>query len=193
MSKLSSFFQDYEPLDDFELSRANGESLPTNVYEEDGNVIVESHIAGLSPEHIDISVEGNHLFIEGSREENKQEKHRDYYIKEFRYGSFEKVVPLPTEVNLDKAQANYNNGVLTISLPKLNKKPRKKINISHSKVKSRSSASSSKKSKSAKSNRNSEKTKSSTKSNSSRSTKSATKKLASKSKVNSSSRASARR
>lgn len=157
MSKLtSSFGRDYESfVDDLELLELNGESIATDVYEENGNVIVEAHISGLDPEHIDISVEGNELFIEGFREEIFEEEDRDYFMQEISYGAFERVVPLPSEVNLDQAEAEYDNGVLSIILPKTDSKPRKKIDVksdSKSKAKKATAAQSRATSKSASSN-----------------------------------------
>ncbi len=96
--------------------------LATDVFEQNGNVIVEMNVAGINPDKVDISVEGEHLRITGTREEAHETKDRDYYAKEIRRGSFERIIHLPTAVNREKTRAEVDNGVLKITLPKLNQK-----------------------------------------------------------------------
>ncbi len=96
-----------------------GWDMAVDVYEKDNNIIAEMTVPGIDPEKIDISIEDNYLRILGSREESREEKQKQYYSKEIRRGSFERVVRLPSGVQKDKVSAEYKNGELIIVLPKV--------------------------------------------------------------------------
>lgn len=102
----------------------------SDIYEENGNLIVEMSIAGINPDNIDITVEDDYIKVVGHREEEHQEKKRQYFKKEIKRGSFERIIDLPTAVEADKAKAEVKNGILIITLPKINKKESRKIQIS---------------------------------------------------------------
>ena len=95
--------------------------LAVDVYRKGGNVIVEMSLPGIDPEKIDISVEDNYLKVSGSREEKKQTKKENYYRKEIRRGSFERVVRLPVAVKEEKAKAEYKDGILKVIIPEKEK------------------------------------------------------------------------
>lgn len=96
-----------------------GKDLATDVYQDNGNVMVKMHIAGVNADKFDISVQDEDILkVCGSREEEKETKDRDYYYKEIRSGSFERTIKLPAPVNGSKASAEYKDGVLKISIPK---------------------------------------------------------------------------
>lgn len=95
-----------------------GWDLAVDIYEKDGNLMAEMNLPGVNPDKIDVSVEGNHLRISGSREESKEEKQKQYYSKEIRRGSFERLVRLPAEVQKDQVKAEYKNGELLVMMPK---------------------------------------------------------------------------
>lgn len=102
----------------------------SDIYEENGNLIVEMSIAGINPDNIDITVEDDYIKVVGHRKEEHQEKKRQYFKKEIKRGSFERIIDLPTAVEADKAKAEVKNGILIITLPKINKKESRKIQIS---------------------------------------------------------------
>lgn len=106
-----------------------GNDLAADVYEEGNNVIVEMNVAGIEPDKVDITVEGDHLRVSGSREEKKETKDRDYYVKEIRHGSFERILHLPTQVNRKETKAEVQDGVLKITLPKLNHEQGHKVKV----------------------------------------------------------------
>lgn len=89
-----------------------------DVKETDKKVIVTAELPGLDEKDIEISVSGDALILRGEKRQEEEEKSEDYYRMERRYGSFQRVIPLPCEVQVDKAEANYRKGVLTIELPK---------------------------------------------------------------------------
>jgi len=81
-------------------------------------VIVTAELPGLDEKDIEISISGDALILRGEKRQEEEEKGEDYYRMERRYGSFQRVIPLPCEVQVDKAEASYRKGVLTVELPK---------------------------------------------------------------------------
>ena len=93
--------------------------LATDVYETDKDIVVEMNVPGYKKEDIKISFQDGYLKVEGKAAEEKEEKEKNYWRKEIRRGSFVRVIPLPKEVDSKKAKATFKDGVLTISLPKI--------------------------------------------------------------------------
>ncbi|GIW67209.1 MAG: hypothetical protein KatS3mg096_077 [Candidatus Parcubacteria bacterium] len=93
--------------------------LATDVYETDKDIVVEMNVPGYKKEDIKISFQDGYLKIEGKANEEKEEKEKNYWRKEIRRGSFVRVIPLPKEVDSKKAKATFKDGILTISLPKV--------------------------------------------------------------------------
>jgi HSP20 family protein len=79
----------------------------------------------MKPEDVQIAVTGDVLTIKGETNEKSDTKEKAYHIREQRWGTFERMISLPTAVVSDKAQAEFENGILTITLPKAEQvKPR---------------------------------------------------------------------
>lgn len=94
-------------------------SAPALDVEEDGNEIrVRAELPGVEKDDFKIDVDGNRLTIRGEKKTSKEEKKKDYVYTECSYGSFERSLTLPCEVNADKAEAVLKNGVLNLRLPK---------------------------------------------------------------------------
>ena len=89
-----------------------------DMYEDKDNVIVETQLAGVDPEKVDISIENDVLTIRGEGEKKSEVEEKNYYKKEIRRGSFFRSVPLPAHVNGDMATAEAIDGVLKILVPK---------------------------------------------------------------------------
>lgn len=123
---IDRFFEDFPS---FPRQDKFGWDLAVDVYEKDNNVIAEMNLPGIDPDNIDISVEDNYLRVSGSREESKEEKDKQYYSKEIKRGSFERAVRLPDAVEKDKVKAEYDNGELTITLPKAPASKTEKIKV----------------------------------------------------------------
>ena len=105
-------------LDTFE-NLENTDFLPAiDVYEEHDQVIVEASLAGISPKDVNISVKDEIFNLEGTRRETSEIDEKNYYRKEVRTGSFHRSVILPASVQADKAEANFDNGLLKVVLPK---------------------------------------------------------------------------
>jgi HSP20 family protein len=96
-----------------------------DLYQTDDNVVVKAALPGLKAEDVQISITGDVLTLKGEFKQNNEVKEATYHIKEQHYGSFERSVMLPTDVQSDKAKADFENGILTVTLPKAEQvKPR---------------------------------------------------------------------
>lgn len=95
--------------------------LPVDVYETPSEIIIQTLIAGVLPENLSINITRDVVSISGKREESKGVPNDAYRIRELYWGSFERVVELPEEVEIDDAEAIERHGMLIIKLPKINK------------------------------------------------------------------------
>ncbi len=86
------------------------------------DIVVESAIAGVRPEDIDIQVTADSITIRGSRRREKEVGDEDYLYQECYWGRFARSIILPQEVDPDGANVTFKNGILTVRLPKVNKK-----------------------------------------------------------------------
>jgi HSP20 family protein len=93
-------------------------TLALDMYETEDTVVVKSTVPGVKPEDIDISISGNTLSISGETKVEEEVKEENYIRRERRYGSFSRSVTLPEGVNPDEAEASFEDGVLTLSIPK---------------------------------------------------------------------------
>lgn len=103
--------------------------VPIEVTEED-RFIVKAEIPGINKEDVDIFVSDSVMTIKGEKKTEKEEKKEGYYYSERSYGSFMRSITLPSYVDTKKVEANYEDGVLEISLPKSAEVKPKKIAIS---------------------------------------------------------------
>ena len=101
--------------------------LSVDVYQTKDQIIVKSTIAGVKPEDLEIYLHNDLLTIRGKREQEVEENNVDYYYKECYWGGFSRSIILPVDVQIDKVEATFKNGILTIILPKSQKS--KLINI----------------------------------------------------------------
>jgi HSP20 family protein len=100
-----------------------------DMYEDNNNVIVETELAGIDPEKVDIAIENDVLVIKGESEKKSEVEDKNYYRKEIRRGSFYRSIPLPAHVLGDQASARAADGVLKISIPKAPESKPKTIKI----------------------------------------------------------------
>ncbi len=103
--------------------------LPVDVYETPSEIIIQTLIAGVVPEHLSIDITRDVVSIRGKREESKGVPNDAYHIRELYWGAFERVVQLPEEVEIDGAEAIERHGMLIIKLPKIDKKRRSVLKI----------------------------------------------------------------
>ncbi len=100
-----------------------------DVFQTDDAVIVKTPLAGIDPDKVNISIENDVLTVEGTTEQKSEVDEKDYYRKEIRTGSFHRSVALPTAVNGDQAKAEFENGMLTITVPKEERAKPKAIRV----------------------------------------------------------------
>jgi len=103
--------------------------LPIDMYQTANEVVVKATLPGFKPDEVDISVTGDTLNIKAEHKEEQEIKDEDYFYRERRYGSFMRSVPIPVQVKSDKAEAVFENGVLTLTLPKAEEVKPKQIKV----------------------------------------------------------------
>ena len=92
---------------------------PLDVYEEGESVVVKAELPGMKKEEIEVHVSGNELTISGKKEKEEKVERKDYRRLERAAGAFSRTVTLPAEVELEKIDASYKDGVLEIHAPKI--------------------------------------------------------------------------
>jgi HSP20 family protein len=102
---------------------------PVDIFEEPELLRIVAEIPGVKPEDVKISVEGNVLTIHGKKEQVAEEKAEKVHRYERTYGEFERSFTLPTTVNAETIKASYGQGLLTLSLPKLEKAKARQIKV----------------------------------------------------------------
>lgn len=121
ISPFEQFFEGFSAEKDF---------LPDlDVSETDKEILVRAEIPGINKDDIDITMSEGLLTIKGEKKHEREEKDENYYFKERRYGTFSRTVRLPADVQQDKVDASYKDGLLKIAIPKSEKA--KRIEIKH--------------------------------------------------------------
>ncbi len=113
---FDNFFQgfDLEPFG----GRLGAFSPDIDVVENDREIKIKAELPGMDEKDIEVSINEDTLTIRGEKKEEQEDKGKDYYRMERSYGSFTRTIPLPVEVETDKAEAKFKKGVLTVTLPK---------------------------------------------------------------------------
>lgn len=130
MNRLFSNFLRSFDIEPFE-TRFGAFSPSINVVEGDKEIKVSAELPGMDEKDIEVSLTKNVLTIKGEKKEEKEDKGKNYYRMERSYGAFSRTIPLPVEIDIDKAKAQFKKGVLTVTLPKSPKaiKETKKIPV----------------------------------------------------------------
>jgi len=128
-----------DPFDEFD--KTFGEFLPAvrsqqegftpavDIYEDKDNIIVETQLAGIDPDQVQVSIENDTLSIRGESEKRSEVDDKNYYRKEIRRGSFYRAIALPAKVDSNGAKASASDGVLKITIPKAAANESKNIKI----------------------------------------------------------------
>jgi HSP20 family protein len=93
-------------------------SLPLDVSENDNEFVIKGSLPGVKPEEVQITILGDTVTIQGETRAEQEKKGERWHVRERRFGSFQRSLSLGTAVNADKAQAQFEHGVLTLTLPK---------------------------------------------------------------------------
>ncbi len=89
-----------------------------DIMETDENVVVSAEIPGISPQDLQVTIEGDVLSINGEKKQQSKEERNNFHRVERSYGAFARKIRLPAGIKAEQAQAAFKNGVLTITLPK---------------------------------------------------------------------------
>lgn len=98
--------------------RSDGFSPRVDVVESDREVRITAELPGMDERDIEVSINRDLLTIKGEKKEEKEESGRNYYRAERLFGSFSRTIPLPAEVDVDKAKAEFRKGLLVVTVPK---------------------------------------------------------------------------
>lgn len=95
--------------------------LTVDVYQTPGDIVVQTMVAGVRPEDLQINITRDMITIKGKREEARNINEENYFTKELYWGTFSRTVLLPQEVEPEEAEATERHGLLTIKMPKIDK------------------------------------------------------------------------
>lgn len=125
MSKLLGNYSEYktESLEEVEWSP------DLDILEDKDYIIIILDIPGVSADDIETTITGNLLQIKGNRKRKPNREDENYHYIGRKYGSFNRNIELPTQIDIENVKAVYKNGVLTINLPKLEKTKSEKLRI----------------------------------------------------------------
>jgi len=113
------------------LSKSGMDLSPRiDISETDSEYKIEAELPGINQKEIDVKIDNNILTIKGKKEDIKEEKEKNYHLRERYYGAFQRSISLPNNIEPEKIKASFENGVLNISVPKSDNRTPKKIEIS---------------------------------------------------------------
>lgn len=113
------------------LSKSGMDLSPRiDISETDNEYKIEAELPGINQKEIDVKIDNNILTIKGKKEDIKEEKEKNYHLRERYYGAFQRSISLPNNIEPEKIKASFENGILNISVPKSDKRTPKKIEIS---------------------------------------------------------------
>ena len=100
-----------------------------DMYQTDNEVVIKAALPGIKAEAVQVNVTGELLTLKGEMKHEEESREKAWHIREQRWGSFERSVALPVAVVADKAKAEYENGILIITLPKADEVKPKQISV----------------------------------------------------------------
>lgn len=103
--------------------------LPVDVFQMSDDILIHAFVAGVKPDELNVSISRDVVVIEGTRTERQEVSNSDYFTRELFWGSFAKTILLPQEIDVDSATAHSKDGLLTITLPKLDRKRQTKLRV----------------------------------------------------------------
>lgn len=106
-----------------------GEFPSLDISEDEKQIAVKAELPGVDPKDIEITVSQGRLIIKGEKKFEDEEKKDNYHVIERSYGSFQRSVSLPAEVDENKVKANYKDGILTLTMPKSQKSKTVKVKV----------------------------------------------------------------
>ncbi len=118
---------------DKDLTETNPEegegTLTVDVYEDGDYLVVESTVAGVDDNDLEVNITTESVTIRGTRDRKKQIEEKDYFYQELFWGTFSRSIILPHEVDPEESVATLKNGILTVKMPRLNRHKMKKLKV----------------------------------------------------------------
>lgn len=106
-----------------------GWTIPLDVVEGNDNIVVKATMPGIKPEDIEVTIDDNVLTIKGKTDVAEEHKEGEYLMRERRVGTFHRALRLPDRVDVEKAATGYEDGVLTVTFPKVEAKKAKHLKV----------------------------------------------------------------
>lgn len=106
-----------------------GWAIPLDVVQEGDNIVVHASLPGVTPSDLNVTIENDVLTIRGQTASESERQEGNYLMRERHTGSFHRSLRLPDTLDVDKAQTNYDHGVLTIAFPKVEAKQARQLPI----------------------------------------------------------------
>ncbi|MEE9910582.1 MAG: Hsp20/alpha crystallin family protein [Deltaproteobacteria bacterium] len=121
-NQMNSLFDDF--FSGFDVAQRSlagrfGAFMPSiDVKESDKDFTIHAELPGVDEKDVEVTVTHDAVTIKGEKKEEKEDKGKNYYYMERSYGSFNRTIPLATEIDASKAEASFKNGILNIAIPK---------------------------------------------------------------------------
>jgi HSP20 family protein len=126
---MRRMFEDPYLAPEFEGDQMAMWDLPLDVMESQDEYVVKASLPGINPDDLEVTYNNNTLTIRGEIKAEDEKKEQRYHLRERRFGSFQRSIYLPTPIQSDKVQANFDSGVLTLRLPKTEEVKPKRIPV----------------------------------------------------------------
>lgn len=104
-------------------------TLTVDVFEDGDCIVVQSTVAGVKEDDLEINITNESVTIRGEREKKEKVEEKDYFYQELFWGNFSRSIILPQEVDPDNSTAALKNGILTIKMPKMDRNRAKKLKV----------------------------------------------------------------
>jgi HSP20 family protein len=113
-----------------QTSPENGDGyMAMDVHQTDDAIIVTSAMPGVKPDDVDIAITGETVTIKGETRQEEEVKEDNYLLKERQYGTYSRTLQMPVQIQGDKAEATFEDGILTLTLPKAEEVKPKQIKV----------------------------------------------------------------
>ncbi|MDQ3076624.1 MAG: Hsp20/alpha crystallin family protein [bacterium] len=129
LERRSAPVQQVETQDEWMEESSEEGQLTVDVYQTMNDIIIKTIVAGVKPDDLDISISRDMVTIKGRRDEVKEVSEDDFFHRELYWGSFSRTVLLPEEIDVEAAEASEKHGLLTIKLPKVDKRRQTKLKV----------------------------------------------------------------
>ncbi|HEC30542.1 MAG TPA: Hsp20/alpha crystallin family protein [Candidatus Yonathbacteria bacterium] len=127
-------FEEEEIIEEKDWVEENEEDgqLTIDVHQTNDDIIVQTMVAGVRPEDLDVTITRDVVTIKGTRKKTNTVSEEDYFYKELYWGTFSRIVSLPQEIDPEESEATEKNGLLTLRLPKIDKEKKRNIKVTSS-------------------------------------------------------------